>query len=270
MPSERSEKGMEFCMKKNRSLNIRGTLLDRNQLSEYMEKIAAEHNVKSLSDKDTYPIPIVRENYKFILDTYKLLNKHIKLGIKIHSAGEWLLDNFYIIEEAVKSIEKELSLKKYKSMMGISNGIYKGFARSYVLAEEIVAYTDGKIDTDVIDLALKSYQKKKYLSMDEICNMGIFLKISMISHICEVCEKIYSSQIQKYKVEGIIERIIDEKASDERKFKNISNVRVFSDSNLKYPFIEYMSYKLKVYGKKAIDYQNILEKEVQKLRCDSY
>lgn len=252
-------------MKKNRSLNIRGTLLDRNQLNEYIEKIAAEHNIRTSSSKDTYPIPNVREDYKFILETYRLLDKHIKLGIKIHSAGEWLLDNFYIIEETVKAIEKEMPLKKYKSMIGLSNGRFEGFARSYVLAEEIVAYTDGKIDRDVIDLSLKAYQKKKFLSMDEICNIGTFFKISMISHIREVCEKIYSSQIQKYKVESIIERVIDGKSGNERKFKNISNVRVFSESELKYPFIEYMSYKLKVYGKKAIEYQSILEKEVLKL-----
>ena len=252
-------------MKKNRSLNIRGTLLDRNQLSSYIEKTAAEHNIRTSSSADTYPVPKVREDYKFILETYKLLDKHIKLGIKIHSAGEWLLDNFYIIEETVKFIEKEMPIKKYKSMIGLSNGRFDGFARSYVLAEEIVAYTDCKIDTDVIDLCLKAYQKKKFLSMDEICNIGIFLKISMISHIRDVCEKIYSSQMQKYKVESIIERVIDGKVGNERKFKNISNVKVFSDSELKYPFIEYMSYKLKVYGKKAIEYQNVLENEVLKL-----
>lgn len=252
-------------MKKNKSLNIRGTLLDRNQLSQYIEKIAAEHNVRTSSNKDTYPVPAMKEDYKFILETYKLLDRHIKLGIKIHSAGEWLLDNFYIIEEAVKSIEKEMPLKKYKSMIGLSSGRFQGFARSYVLAEEIVAYTDCKIDREVIDLSLKAYQKKKFLSMDEICNIGTFFRISMISHIREVCEKIYSSQIQKYKVESIIERVIDGKVGSERKFKNISNVKVFSDSELKYPFIEYMSYKLKIYGKKAIEYQNVLEKEVLKL-----
>ncbi len=252
-------------MKKNKSLNIRGTLLDRNQLSNYIEKIAAEHTIRTSSSKDTYPVPAVKEDYRFILETYRLLDRHIKLGIKVHSAGEWLLDNFYIIEETVKFIEKEMPLKKYKSMIGLSNGRYQGYARSYVLAEEIVAFTDCKIDSDVIDLSLKAYQKKKFLSMDEICNIGIFFKISMISHIREVCEKIYSSQMQKYKVESIIERVIDGKVGNERKFKNTSNVKVFSDTELKYPFIEYMSYKLKVYGKKAIEYQNVLEKEVLKL-----
>ena len=164
-------------MKKYRSLDFRGTLLEKNQLSEYIEKIAAEHSVKSSSNSDTYPVPLMKENYKFILETYRLLDKHIKLGIKVHSAGEWLLDNFYIIEETVKSIEKEMPLKKYKSMIGLTGGRFQGFARSYVLAEEIVAYTDCKIDQSSIDLALKAYQKKKFLSMDEICNIGTFFII---------------------------------------------------------------------------------------------
>ena len=116
-------------MKKCKVLNIRGALLDRNQLSKYIEKTAAEHNIKNNSNKETYPIPNLREDYKFILETYNLLNKHLKLGIKMHSAGEWLLDNFYVIEEPVKSIEKELSLKKYQKMIGVSSGPYSGFAR---------------------------------------------------------------------------------------------------------------------------------------------
>ncbi len=115
-------------MKKNKSLNIRGTLLDRNQLSNYIEKIAAEHTIRTSSSKDTYPVPAVKEDYRFILETYRLLDRHIKLGIKVHSAGEWLLDNFYIIEETVKFIEKEMPLKKYKSMIGLSNGRYQGYA----------------------------------------------------------------------------------------------------------------------------------------------
>ncbi len=251
-------------MKNYRELNIRGALLDKNQLSRYMEKIAAEHNISNNSSKDTYPISKLIKDYKFILETYKLLNRHIKLEIKIHSAGEWILDNFYIVEEAVKSIEKELNLKKYKNMIGISNGRYKGFARAYVLAEEITAFTDCKIDRETIDLALNSYQRKKLLSMEEINNIGIFLKISIISHIREICEKIYSSQVQKYRVESIIERIVEQKNNKEMKFINLKN-RYIVDNKYKYPFIEYMSYRLKKYGKKAIIYQEILEKEVDKL-----
>ena len=33
-----------------------------------------------------------------------------------------MLDNYYIIEETVKGIEKDLSLKKYINYYGIANG----------------------------------------------------------------------------------------------------------------------------------------------------
>ena len=252
-------------MKNYKKLNIRGTLLDRNQLAKHIEKTAADHNTASFSNRNTYPITRLFEDYKFILETYNLLTRHIKLGIKIHSAGEWILDNFYIIEETVKTIQKELSVKKYKNMIGLSNERYLGFARSYVLAEEIVAFSDCKIDRELIDVALQSYQRKKVLSMEELCNISVFLKISLISHIKELCEKIYFSQIQKYKAESIIERIIEKKNINNLKFGNQPKLLKMNDEKLKYSFIEYMSYKLKKYGKEAVAYQNVLEKEVQKL-----
>ena len=252
-------------MKKYKKLNIRGTLLDKGQLAKHIEKTASDHNVRSNSKKETYPIPKLIEDYKFILETYNLLSKHLKLGIKIHSAGEWILDNFYVIEETVKTIQKEISLKKYKNMIGLANDSSSGFARSYVLAEEIVAFSDCKIDRELIDIALNSYQKKKVLSMDELCNIGVFLKIAIIYNIRELCEKIYSSQIQKYKAESIVERLVEKKSYPNLRFIGNPNFLKFNEENLKYPFIEYMSYKLKLYGKSAVAYQDILEKEVQKI-----
>ena len=252
-------------MKKYKKLKIRGTLLDRGQLAKHIEKTASEHNIKSNSKKDTYPIPNLIDDYEFIIETYNLLNKHLKLGIKVHSAGEWILDNFYIIEETVKTIQKEMTVKKYKKMIGLTNELYMGFARCFVLAEEIVAFSDCKIDRELIDIALNSYQKKKVLSMEELCSIGIFLKISIISNIRKLCEKIYVSQIQKYKAESMVERLVERKTYPNLKFINNQKNLKLNEENLKYSFIEYMSYKLKLYGKKAVDYQDILEKEVQKI-----
>ena len=249
-----------FFMKR---INIRGTLLDRNQLAKHMEKTASEHNIKSNSKKDTYPIPNLIEDYKFILETYNLLSKHLKLGIKIHSAGEWILDNYYIIEETYKTIKKELSLKKYLKLPGLANEDFLGFARIYVLAEEIVAYSNCMIDLETIDVSLRGYQKKKSLNMEELNVLGIFLKISLIKHIRVLCERIYFSQIQKYKVEDIIERIIERKEVKNQLFYLKKPIKI-GDEALRYPFIEYMSYRLKKYGKAAVKYKEILEKEVQK------
>ena len=252
-------------LKINKVLKINGTLLDRNQLEKHLEKIASSHNLSNKSQNDTYPVPQMLENYKTIEQVYNLLNEHLKLGISIHPAGEWLLDNLYVIEETVKQIEKELTIKKYTNFVGVANGPYKGFARIYVLASEIVAYTDNKIERKDLEDYLASYQTKKTLSMEEIWNIGIFLQIAIIENIREICEKIYSCQIQKYKAESIAERLVENKEKAKQNFKasQVKKLEKEIYEDMKYPFIEYLSYILKRYGKKGYSYQKALEEVVE-------
>ena len=103
-----------------RQLSIEGALLNKEELYSYLEKVATSHTIKPKSDKDTYPVPRMMENYGVIKEVYNLLNDNVKRKIQIHPAGEWLLDNFYSVEEIVKSVEKDLTLKKYKNFVGIS------------------------------------------------------------------------------------------------------------------------------------------------------
>ena len=244
-----------------------GTALERNQLILYMEKIASEYAINDKSYKSTYPIPRVVDNYKYITKTYMLLNEHLKLGIGVHPAGEWILDNFYIVEEAIKTIFKEMPLNKYKKFPGIANGPYTGVARIYFLANEIVAYTDNKINTENLKECLQAYQTNKTLAMEELWNIQIFLQISIIEKIREICEKIYSSQLQKFKVENIVERLVEKKENKNLIFKYPPNrnTKQISHKEMKNPFIEYMSYKLKKYGKQGGPYLNILEEQVNKM-----
>ncbi len=253
-------------MNKNKTLQIAGTLIDERQLQDYLQKIALQHNLTNKSDKRTYPVPGMIANFKFIKKVYNLLDEHVKLGINIHPAGEWLLDNIYIIEEIVKQIEKELTIKKYENFVGLQNGEYAGFARIYVLASEIIAYTDNNITSNKLETLLSSYQTKKSLNMEEMWNIGIFLQISIIQNIREICDKIYICQIEKYRAEAIVERLVENKTKDVIKFKNnIKEKDKLKTLDIKSSFIEYMSYILKRYGKKGNIYLNVLEETVEVL-----
>ena len=252
-------------MEENKILNNEGAILTNKELEEYLEKVASNFNIKNKSDKKTYPIPRLIENYNVIKEVYNLLSEHLKLGIDIHPAGEWLLDNFYIIEESVKAIEKEVTLKKYINFVGIQNGRYEGLARIYVLAAEIINHTDSKINREALENYIIAYQKKKTLNMDEIWNIGLFMQIVIIENIRQISERIYIAQIEKAKVESIVERLVDNKKTSAQKFNNIKSNRILKMyKDMKSPFIEYLSYKLKRYGKKTESYLNILEDITQK------
>ena len=252
-------------LKVNKVLQISGTMLTKEQLQRHLEKIGAEQNISLKPEKETYPVPQMLENFKTIQEVYQILNEHLKLGITIHPAGEWILDNLYAIEETVKMIEKELTLKKYMEFPGVANGAYKGFARIYVIACEIIAYTDNKNERENLEEYLMSYQTKKTLSMDEIWNIGIFLQIAIIENIAQICKAIYNNQMQKYKAENIVERLIENTPKHAKKFnhrykKDFEHI-VYPSTT--YPFIEYMSYILKRYGKKGYSYLNALEETVE-------
>ena len=249
----------------NKILKINGAPLDKKQLEKHLQNIASSHNLVNKSQKETYPVPHLIESFNVIQEVYNLLNEHLKLGISIHPAGEWLLDNLYVIEECVKQIKQELTLKKYVSFVGIANGSYKGFARIYVLASEIIAYTDNRVERKDLEDYLKSYQEKKTLSMEEIWNIGIFLEIAIIENIREVCEKIYVSQMEKYKAENIVERLVENKTKQEQVFKNSRLKKIEKNllNDMQYSFVEYMSYILKRYGKKGYSYLKVLEETVE-------
>ena len=193
-------------------LNIKENVLNKSELKEHLAKFASDNVVTNFPEKNTYPIPRVKENCEYISLVYTLLNEHVKIGIQIHSAGEWILDNYYIIEKASKIISKNLTLNKYMKLPGLRN---EGFARIYMLANEIISNTDGKINQEDLIEYLESYQTQKELQMEEIYNIGLFLEICIIEKIRHISEKVFISQMQKYKVENIVERLIENKPTKE-------------------------------------------------------
>ena len=234
-------------------LKTKETVLDKEQFKNYLTKFAADNVIKEGTNSETYPIPRLMDNFKYISLVYTLLNEHIKLNIPIHPAGEWLLDNYYLIENEVEGIQKTLTKKRYKRFPKIANGNFCGFARVLVLANEIVINTDGRItEGDLIEY-IEAYQTQRTLEMEEIWNIGTFLNIALIEKIRGITEKIFSSQMQRYKVENILERIIEK--------KNIKKLKLDIDL---YPYVEYMAYRLRTYGKKTDDYLRILEEQVEK------
>ncbi len=245
-PRERKD----FFMNKN--LYTKEAILNKKELENYLAKFASNNIVENNSSKDTYPIPRMKENCKYISLVYTLLNEHIKLGIPIHPAGEWILDNFYIIERVVKTIEKGLSVKDYTSLPGLAEN---GFARIFVLANEIVSNTDAKIEQVDLKDYLSAYQTQKSLTMKEIWQVPYFLQICIVEKIRHICERIFISQTEKFKVENMIQRILEDKPG--------KSIKLSVDGA--YPFIEYMSYRLKSYGKDGIPYLEAFEEQVNKM-----
>ena len=256
-------------MEKNRVLKGNEIYLNKEQLEKYIEQLSIEQIISKKSQKQTYPITQLKNDFQYISKVYELLNENIKQNIAIHPAGEWLLDNYYIIEENVRAICNELTLKKYINLPGLVNGNYKGIARIYILANEIVKYTNNQIDKEVIEKTLQVYQKNKNITMEELWNLSNFLKISIIQNIKDICEKIDVAQKQKMKAHRILMTTIEnnttyETDNNNENIKNNNKFQYKPQLQQEYSFVEYMAYSLKKYGKRGYPYLKALEEIVEK------
>ena len=234
-----------------KQLEIKNSILDKQSLKKYLEQFSADNKIINHSDKNTFPIERVTENKNYINLVCKYLAENAKLNIPIHPAGEWLLDNYYLIEKAVKVIQKNLTVSTYQSLPAIKS---TGFARIYEIANEIISGTDANITEDDLTQYLEAYQSQKKLNMQEIWNIGLFLQICIIEKIRGISEEILETQIQRNKAQNIVSRFVDQ--------KKIKKIKI--EVNSKYSFIEYLSYKLRQYGKISIPYIEALDNEIKK------
>ena len=225
-------------------------------MENYAKRIAIEHNVQGRVSKKSYPIKLLNRDFEIIKKAYDILTESITLNISIPPSGEWLLDNFYVIEEQVNNIKKELKYSYYKELPAV-----KGKSRIFIIAEELVEFTDGNITKESIEKFISSYETKRKISMKEIYIIPIMLKISLIKKVSKVSERIISSQLQKFKVASVIERLIKNKEPNNQEFAKYRSINLEGEIS---SYVEFMVYLLKKEGKTAKKYIDILSEEIKK------
>lgn len=211
-----------------------------------------------------------QKDYKIISKTYKILVKTFDKKIQMHSAGQWILDNMYIIEEQYNDIiENKRSLKNKKLPMIRTHNNQKCVAIFY-LAYELVENNTGYIDKNIIYNCLSEHQKLTYLSSEELDLFILMVKIALLKFISRIAINIADSQQKKLEVEKLLgnDKKID-LSKELNFFRGVSKESRLSDltkiKNTNTAFVEYLSYRLKDMGLEGEKYYNELQEEISKL-----
>ncbi len=223
-------------------------------MEDFAKKLAINHHVEIHSNRKTFPCDKLKEEYRAIRKTYFLLNESVAKDVSIPPSGEWLLDNFYLIEEQYHFCMNDLTIQKYQKLPSV-----QGEARIFILARELVSFTDGNISEEVIQKFFLSYQSKRSLSMEEIAIFPLMLKIALLHHIYEISLHIQKEQLEKFKAESLMERIVSRKAISKQQFKKYRKINLNGELMT---YIEYLICSLKKQGRD--DLIDILEEEIIK------
>jgi cyclic beta-1,2-glucan synthetase len=95
---------------------IRGELFSVERLEQHAEDLATAQVISHDTEGGNPLIPRVLENGRILLEYYRATASSIQQGGTITPAAEWLVDNFYIVEEQLREIRDDLPQGYYRRL----------------------------------------------------------------------------------------------------------------------------------------------------------
>lgn len=154
-------------------------------------------------------------NYEKILKGYDFISKEVKAKRDIPPAGEWLLDNLYLIQKEYKYIKSSMPRDYYENLPLVMD-----YPRIYHIAQRIVKETDGRVSGGNIESFIKEYQKHTILGSGELWSLPVMIRIALIHNISKVTSNIVYCHSEKIKGEIFGEKLI-ESSNNEEELQNL-------------------------------------------------
>ncbi len=192
---------------------LRAELFSIEQFKVYAKTLAQKHPVSYRRGQNQLLLRL-KENEKILSEIHELLNETGKSKRRISPAGEWILDNFYLIEEQIRLARKYLPESYIRELPHLTQGPLAGCPRVYEIAMELVSHGDGRLDARGLTEFVDSYQTVSPLKMGELWAVPIMLRLALIENLRRVSSRLIVSQRERDKAEYWATRILEVSAKD--------------------------------------------------------
>ncbi|HEY5540415.1 MAG TPA: hypothetical protein VIL41_03060, partial [Coriobacteriia bacterium] len=163
---------------------LRGELLSADRLAEEARTIAAEQ--PWVADERLRTTPLIalmrRAATDLAADNRELAHAARATGGS-SPAGEWLLDNYYLIEEQVLLVHEDLPSDYGVELPRLTLGEYCDFPRLYTALLTLVAHTDARLDEEYLQHFITGYQETSPLTIGEVWAVPIMLRICLVENL---------------------------------------------------------------------------------------
>ncbi|MDB5754509.1 MAG: cyclic beta 1-2 glucan synthetase, partial [Massilia sp.] len=177
-------------------LPLRSELFSAAQMAAHGKHLAARHQLSKRGGPDRL-LARLTENAEIISGTCHELTAAIKAGRQTTPASEWLLDNFYLIEEQIRTARRHLPKDYSKQLPRLSNEEAEGNPRVYQIALEIISHGDGRVDPESLARFVDAYQDLAPLKLGELWAIPIMLRIALIENLRRVAARVFENRTQR-------------------------------------------------------------------------
>lgn len=189
-------------------LPLRSELFNLAQLENHAEALADWHQVDPRPGADRL-LTRLAENERILLEAHKLVTDALARKRKISPAGEWLLDNFYLIQEQIRTARRHLPKQYSRWLPRLVNGPSAGYPRVYDIALELISHVDGRVDRECLRSFVAAYQKGRNLQIGELWAFPIMMRQALIENLRRVAGRIATAMLDRKEANEWADRFID-------------------------------------------------------------
>ncbi|HDT4625186.1 TPA: cyclic beta 1-2 glucan synthetase, partial [Klebsiella oxytoca] len=182
----------------------RSELFSTVQMERYGQKLAQTHKLSP----DKHPYYLLKrlgDNEAVITQNCYELNAGKKTSIM--PAGEWLLDNYYLIEEQIRTVRQHLPKSFGKGLPSLISPL--NCPRIYHIASEAVAHGDGRWDAASLTSYLTAYQQVTPLTLGEVWALPGMLRLALIENLRRISMEVVNAQQDRNLADTWITRIFE-------------------------------------------------------------
>ena len=111
-------------------------------------------------------------------------------GVAVSPAGDWLLDNYHVVVAQIAEIRTTLPENYYDELPKLAESSpFAGYPRIYEIVIELIAHTDGRLDSTTLELMVREYQRVTPLSMGELWAMPAMLRVGFLENIRHMAQR---------------------------------------------------------------------------------
>ena len=175
---------------------LRSELYSADQMEHYGRTLAGRHKLIT-GRAPNILLSRLAENEDLLLEVHHLLTDAVKTNRRIIPAGEWLLDNFYLIQEQIRIGKKHLPKGYSEDLPRLLNGASAGLPRVYDIAIEIISHSDGRVDLRSLSNFVTAYQGVTPLKLGELWAIPIMLRLALIENLRRLSTQIAFDRINQ-------------------------------------------------------------------------
>ena len=187
---------------------LREEIFSVERLETYAVYLAKDLRSHSKQNRDQSLVKQLKRN------AHELSAIYVKLAAAAHAkktispAAEWLVDNFYIVEDQIRQIKLDLPPHYYRELPKLLEGELKNLPRVYAIALAFIAHTDSRIDSDTLRRFLLAFQTEMPLSIGELWAVAISLRVALVDHLLPLAQRIQNARVMREEADKVSDRIL--------------------------------------------------------------